>query len=189
MDTMKEIKDRLKKVSCLLGEVEDILSKGNSKTLQSKDNDSVICICGKERNCGELVVQPGCLFNNSTKNNNSTTCETNQNFISCVEKQRRERVKCGESNRNSTDTDNDSCSRKSCKNTQDKSGLKVPRDSMYNKSTNDIENDFCKSDANEQFQNKLCDIKQKFLSYFGEMNKDESDIDVGTPKFCCAKTI
>lgn len=167
MDVGKEIKDRLKLISKLLKEVEDILCKHLYNKQLPKDQ-SYICICEQESS-SEILSNDNHIMNRNginvqTKKHLNTTCSEKH-----VKSEELDKYK------NSADV-NETIGRRSWKTYKHNREKDKDLDEvscvlcceMSNKPIDKIE----KNCNREYYINKLNDIKEMFLSYFEEFNKD-----------------
>lgn len=167
MDVTKEIKYRLKTISNLLKEIEDIL---NGQEVESEtemlEDVSCICVCGQESNPDVLKMRP-----NHTRDDHSENVEMKCTKPLSFEK--RVKYKGSERKRNTFDdiNDIDSYIQKNSKRDHEK-GNKLHQDKRCNNTTNKQVNNISKRCSNENFKRKLNDIRQKFMAQFEEINKD-----------------
>jgi len=181
----KEIKARLNKVCNLLKEIEEILCKAKNE-VQSECNYSYICVCEKQ-SIPELVET----ISNHSKDDGSRKCEKmQQSQMTCSEKRTKCKGTCGE--KMSFDVNNISaCCRRNDKQNHEKNNLNdlccnnISNKKIDNTRYNDNECMY------ELFKNKMKDINQKYMSYFDEINKNESNTNIGstvkskrTSRFC-----
>lgn len=170
MELTKEIKERLKAISYLLKEIEDILCKQNDDNGDSSEEPSCTCNCGKESNPDILLAK----FNHAKDN-----CYKNVEKKSPLPKCSKERVKCKGidkiSNDSCDDADTDTiCPTKNYKINQDKDNIHQDvwcNNNIPKKQVNNTPKD-C---SHENFKRKLNDIRQRFMAHFEELNKDETN--------------
>jgi len=167
----KEIKDRLNKVCNLLKEIEDILCEDKIEGQLSKDDYACICIC--EKHSIPEVLEP---LSNNIKADNRNKCEEMQQLHTCSEKN----VKCkdlgGEKNFYDVN-DIIPCCRRINKQNHIKNNSKYTNDLCCNTSNKQAYNNTQNDCMHEQFKNKINYIKQKYMLYFDEINKNEIDKD------------
>lgn len=170
MDVTKEIKYRLKTISILLKEIEDILSgqEAESETEMLEDY-SCICVCGQEPNTDVLKVK---LDHN--RDDHGKNVEMKCTMPTSFEK--RVKYKGLERKRNTFDNVNDidSYTQKNCTRNHEK-GNKLHQDRMCKNTANKQVNNLSKHCSNENFKRKLSDIRQRFMAQFEEINKDETN--------------
>lgn len=159
MDKKKEVSERLKCISKLLKEIEDIICERQSEPQQVK-NDSSICKCGQQfKSTQEIYLV-------QTKNNKENCSKYKKIKNNDSEKY----LKSQELNRKKMSPDiKDSAilySRKNYKKSNEKNNYKVPRDDKRGYKNERVPEDY----ANDEFKCKLNDIRQKFLTYFEDLN-------------------
>ncbi|XP_025193966.1 uncharacterized protein LOC112593675, partial [Melanaphis sacchari] len=167
----KEIKVRLNKVCCLLKEIEDILCKNENEDQMgqlSKYDYSCTCVCGKQ-SVPEVLEK----VSNHSKDDDSKKCE--KMHKPCFKKH----IKCKDLDRekmSSVINDISPCCQNNYEKNHKKDDLKSPNNICCNKKNynNNTQND-CK---HELFKNEINYIKQKYMSYFDEIDKNDPNTAV-----------
>lgn len=170
MDVTKEIRCRLKDISILLNEIEDILCKNNYDCEEPKNTASCICVCVQES--AEGVAHTDCCEDKAGGRTFKTKRKSHK--ITCPEEHD---VKCEDLSREKSLTDFDDtglyCSRKNLKLSCDKMTSLVVRDMLRNMSSKKNNKKSQKDRERDDFKQNLNDVRQKFLTLFDEANKDE----------------
>lgn len=170
MDVAKEIRCRLKGISKLLAEIEDILCKNNCDREEPK-NASCACACVQE---------------SAGTDAQADRCENNVCSRTFKPKRKSHKTACPEEfpvkcegwvrEKSSTDFDDAAglcCSRKSTKKNCDKMSSQVVCDILRNRSDKKNSTMTQKDRDREYLKIHFNDVRQKFLKYFDEINKDE----------------
>lgn len=160
----KEIKVRLNKVCNLLKEIEELVCK-NKNDIQmdqlSKYDYSCICVDGKQ-SVPEIIE--------NVSNHNKV-----DKHKSCFEK----RIKCKSLDRGKISSDINelnnisSCYQKNYEENHEKNNSTFPNNLCENISNKQVFNNIQNDCKNERFKNNIKYIKQKYTTYFDEINKDE----------------
>lgn len=170
MDVTMEIKNRLKAISNLLKEIENILNGQEAKSeTEMLEDSSCICICGQESNPDVLNMK--LKHTQDDHNKNFEMKSTTPTFL-----EKRVKYKGLERKSNTSDgiNDIDSYTQKNHSRNHEKSN-KLHQDEKCNNTTHKRVNNTSKNCSNENFKRKFNDIRQRFIAQFEEINKDETN--------------
>jgi hypothetical protein len=171
MDVTTEIRCRLKEISNLLNEIEEILCRNHYDCEEPKNTASCICVC--VQNPADADTQTDCCEDKTS----SRTFKTKQKSRNITTYPEERDVKCEDLSREKSLTDFDDTglcfSRKNVKLSCDKLTSLVVRDMLRNMSNKKTNKKSQKDRERVEFKNNLNDVRQKFLSLFDEANKEE----------------
>lgn len=168
MDVTKEIKYRLKAISNLLKEIEDILNGQEAETEKTEtlEDYSYICVCGQESNPDVFEVK-----SNHTKDDHCKNVEMKSTLPIFSEERIKHKGMERKSNAYDGVNDIDSCTQKNYKRNHGKNN-NLHQDVECINAPNKRVNNIPKYCSNENFKRKLNDIRQRFMAQFDEINKD-----------------
>ena len=169
-----EIKARLNKVYNLLKEIEDILCKDKNDGQLSENNCSCICVCGKQ-SIPEIIE-----MQSNHKDDDSKKYEKMQKLHVICSKKRAKYKGLGREKMSPDVNDISLCRCKSYKQNHEKNNSKILNDLCCNISNKQINNNTQYDCMHKLFRNKINDIEQKYMSYFDEINKNESNTTIGS---------
>lgn len=171
MDVTKEVRCRLKEISKLWNEIEDILCKNKYENEEPK-NTSCFCICLQESADAD---------NQTNDSEDKVCCRTlkAKRKLHKIEYPEEQYVKCEDLCREKMSTNFDDSglyySRKNLKNNCDKiTSTAILSDMLRNMSSKKTNKKTQKDRDRENFKNNINDVRQKFLLYFNEANKDRT---------------
>lgn len=160
----KEIKVRLNKVCDLLKEIEELVCKDkNDNQMDQLSKYDYSCICVDEKQSVPEIIE-------NVSNHNKV-----DEHKSCFKKH----IKCKSLDREKISSDinelNDisSCCQKNYEENHEKNNSKFPNNLCENTSNKQVFNNIQNDYKNERFKNNIKYIKQKYTSYFNEINKSE----------------
>lgn len=169
MNVTKEIKCRLKTISNLLKEIEDILNRQESESeTELLEDHSCICVCEQESNPDVLKVKP-----HHTKDDRSKNVEMKSTIPTFFENRVKYKGLESKSNNSNCINDINAYTLKNCKKNHEKSN-KLHQNIRCNNTTNKQVNNISMHCSNENFKRKLNDIRQRFMAQFEEINKDDT---------------